>query len=144
MLSLSSLEPAFLHCEEHPILSMLPLRFLYLAKVRLSLTLILSHLTILVIWTDGSVPFAFGKDGFGVLANYSLCGTEITLSFSAGPLRSSFSAEACVSLHALCWSRQHQQVCHFSLTFALCSPPFSVFPFTSISLAGTIFSLLFY
>ena len=27
---------------------------------------------------------------------------------------SSFSAEACAILHALCWSRQHQQVCHFS------------------------------
>ena len=25
-----------------------------------------------------------------------------------------FSAEACAILHALCWSRQHQQVCHFS------------------------------
>ena len=68
----------------------------------------------LVLWTDGSVPFPFGKDGSGVLANCSLCGTEATLSFSAGPVCSSFSAEACAILHALCWSRQHQQVCHFS------------------------------
>ena len=37
-----------------------------------------------------------------------------TLSFSASPVCSSFSAEACAILHALCWSRQHQQVCHFS------------------------------
>ena len=44
----------------------------------------------------------------------SLCGTEATLSFSAGSVCLSFSAEACVILHALCWSRQHQQVCHFS------------------------------
>ena len=44
----------------------------------------------------------------------SLCGTEATLFFSAGPVCSSFSAEACAILHALCWSRQHQQVCHFS------------------------------
>ena len=44
----------------------------------------------------------------------SLCGTEATLSFSAGPVCSSFSAEACAILHTLCWSRQHQQVCHFS------------------------------
>ena len=44
----------------------------------------------------------------------SLCGTEATVSFSAGPVCSSFSAEACAILHALCWSRQHQQVCHFS------------------------------
>ena len=50
----------------------------------------------------------------GVLANCSLCGTEATLSFSAGPVCSSFSAEACAILHALCWSRQHHKVCHFS------------------------------
>ena len=68
----------------------------------------------LVLWTDGSVPFPFGKGGSGVLANCSLCGTEATLSFSAGPVCSSFSAEACAILHALCWSRQHQQICHFS------------------------------
>ena len=68
----------------------------------------------LVLWTDGSVPFPFGKGGSGVLANCSLCGTEATLSFSAGPVCSSFSAEACAILHALCWSRQHHKVCPFS------------------------------
>ena len=61
----------------------------------------------MVLWTGGSVPFPFGKGGSGVLANCSLCGTEATLSFSAGPVCSSFSAEACAILHALCWSRQH-------------------------------------
>ena len=71
----------------------------------------------LVLWTDGSVPFPFGKGGSGVLANCFLCGTEATLSFSAGPVYSSFSAEACAILHALCWSRQHQQVYHFSSLF---------------------------
>ena len=60
----------------------------------------------LVLWTDGSVPFPFGNGDSGVLANCSLCGTETTLSFSAGPVCSSFSAEACAILHALCWSRQ--------------------------------------
>ena len=34
--------------------------------------------------------------------------------FSAGPVCSSFSAETCAILHALCWSRQHHKVCHFS------------------------------
>ena len=68
----------------------------------------------LVLWTDGSVPFSFGKSGSGVLANCSLCSTEATLSFPADPVCSSFSTEACAILHALCWSRQHQQVCHFS------------------------------
>ena len=30
----------------------------------------------LILWTDGSVPFPFGKGGSGVLANCSLCGTN--------------------------------------------------------------------
>ena len=104
----------------------------------------------LVIWTDGSVPFSFGKGGSGVLANCSLCGTEITAFFR----QASFSAEACAILQALCWSWQYQQVCHFfsSLTLSLSSPPCprhpvlsSVFLFNSISLAdlaGSVFSLL--
>ena len=104
----------------------------------------------LVLWTDGSVPFPFGKGGSGVLANCSLCGTKATLSFSAGPVSSSFSAEAGAILHALCWSRQHQQVCHFS--FLLLSDSRSVltalsFPLISNSvadLAGTVFSLLLF
>ena len=68
----------------------------------------------LVLWTKGSVPFPFGKGGSRVLANCSLCGTEATLSFSAGSVCSSFLAEACAILHALSWSPQHQQACHFS------------------------------
>ena len=71
----------------------------------------------LVLWTDSSVPFPFGKGSSGVLDNCSLDGTEATLSFLVGPVCSSFSAEACAILHAFCWSQQHQQVCHFS------SPP---------------------
>ena len=68
----------------------------------------------LVLWTDGFVPFRFGKGGFVVLGNCFLCGTEATLSFSAGPVYSSFSAKTCAILKALSWSRQHQQVCHLS------------------------------
>ena len=104
----------------------------------------------LVLWTDGSVPFPFGKGGSGVLANCSLCGTEATFSFSAGPVCSSFSTEACAILHALCWSRQHHKACHFS-SFLLLSDSHSVLSsiFSLISnsvadLAGTVFSLLFY
>ena len=68
----------------------------------------------LVFWTEGSVPFPFYKGSSGVLVNGSLCGTETTLSFSpASTVSSSFSAEACAILQALCWSRQHQQVGHF-------------------------------
>ena len=80
--------------------------------MRLSTTLTLPPHD-LVLWTDGSVPFRFGKGSSGVFASCSFCGTEAYLSFSAGPVWSSFSAEACAILHALCWSREHQQVCHF-------------------------------
>ena len=104
----------------------------------------------LVLWTDGSVPFPFGMGGSGVLANCSLGGTEATLSFSAGPVCSSFSAEACAILHALCWYRQHQQVCHFSSLLLLSdsrSVLSSIFPLISnfvADLAGTVFSLLLF
>ena len=87
----------------------------------------------LILWADGCVPFPFGKGGSSILANCSICGTEATLSFSAGPVCSSFSAEACAILLALCWSQQHQQVCHFSSLLLLsdsCSVPSSIFPFT--------------
>ena len=80
---------------------------LFLRSPSLSLTLTLSNLTI---WCSGP----FGKYGSGVLAIGSLCSTEATLSFSAGPVCSSFSTEACGILQALSLSRQHQQVCHFS------------------------------
>ena len=73
----------------------------------------------LVLWTDCSVSFSFGKGGSGVLANCFLCGTEATLSFSTGQVCSSFSSESCAILHALCWSRQHQKVCHFFSLFLL-------------------------
>ena len=104
----------------------------------------------LVLWTDGSVPFPFGKGGSGVLANCSLCGTEATLSVSAGPVCSSFSAEACAIVYALCWSRQHQQIYRFSSFFLLsdfCSVLSYIFCLTSITLsdlAGTVFSLLLF
>ena len=70
----------------------------------------------LVLWTDGSVPYPFGKGGSGILASCSLCDTEATLSFSAGSVCSNFFAEACAILHALCWSRKHEQVCLFLLS----------------------------
>ena len=107
-LSLSSLESTFFHCGVHPFflcsrsnppLSRQDAAFAHLDSL-------LPH--DLVFWTDGSFPF--GKGGSGLLANCSLCGTEATLSFSAGPVCSSFSAKVCAILHALCRSRQHQQV----------------------------------
>ena len=54
----------------------------------------------LVLWTNDSVPFRFEKGGSGVLANCFLCGHSFL--FSANPVCSSFSAEACAILQALC------------------------------------------
>ena len=69
----------------------------------------------LVLWTES-------KGGSGARANCTLCGTKATVFFLAGPVCSSFFAEAGVILQALRWSRQHQQVCRYvfsSLTLAL-------------------------
>ena len=74
----------------------------------------------LVLWTDGSVPFAFAKGGSGVLANCSLCGIEATLPFLAGPVCLSFSAEACAILHALCRSLQYYVVSIYFVDFNSC------------------------
>ena len=99
----------------------------------------------LVLWTNGSVPFPFGKGGFGVLAYCSLCDTEATLSFSEGSVCSNFSVEICAILHALCLSRQHQQVYHFSSLLSDSRSVYSsIFPCTSNSLAGTVFFLLLF
>ena len=78
----------------------------------------------LVLWTDGSVSYSFRKSCFGALANCSLCDTEATLSFSAGPVCSSFCAEACPILQAAT------------------SLPFLLSDFCSI--LATQFSLLFF
>ena len=100
-----------------------------------------------------STPFGtppFSTKLFPLASLLAYCSTETTLSFSAGPVCSSFSTKAYAILQALGWSRQRQQVCHFSsfLLSSLCSRHpvfFSVFLFTSISLedlAETVFSLL--
>ena len=84
-------------------------------QVRLSPTLTLSPL---MIWCFGQTAlflFLLARAVSAFLPTaLSLCGTEATLSFSAGPVCSNFSAQACAILHALCWSRQHHKVCHFS------------------------------
>ena len=65
----------------------------------------------LLLLTDGFVSFSFGKSSTGVKPTAL---SVATISFSTDPVCSSFSAEACTILEALFWSRQHQQVCHFS------------------------------
>ena len=67
----------------------------------------------LVIYTNGSVLFLFGKEGSSILTNRSLCGAEAILSYSAAPECSSFSVKYCAILLAFRWTRQHQQDCQF-------------------------------
>ena len=65
---------------------------LSLSKVRLWLTLTLPFLTI---WCYGQTAlFLLAKTALAYLAT-ALCGSEVALSFSASPVCSSFSAEAC-------------------------------------------------
>ena len=91
-------------------------------------------------WTDGSVSSPFGKRSSSALANCSLCSTKATLSLSAGPVCSSFSAKTCAILQVVCFS----SLLLLSDSRSVLTIPSSIFPFTSNSLAGTVFSTLFY
>ena len=92
-----------------------------------------------MLWSNGSVPSFFGKDGSCVLANCFLYGTEATLSFSAGPVCQSFSAKACVVLLALLVSAAPTSLplLFFSSRHLVLS---SIFPLTSMSVATSVFS----
>ena len=89
-------------------LALIPLTF---AKVRLSPT---STLSPLMTWYSGHTALFLFLLAGAAPAFLPTALSVATLSFSAGPVCSSFSAEACAILHALCWSRQHHTVCHFS------------------------------
>ena len=106
-----------------------------LVKVRLSLTLTLSHLTIW--YLDRRLcSFSFWQRRLWRTCQL-LSGTEAILSFSAGPACSSFSAETCAILQALCWSRKHHKsATSLHLPSESRSVLFSIFPFTAISLVG--------
>ena len=72
-----------------------------------------------MLWSDGSVPFPFGKTAPAYLPTALSVALRPLLPFQQAQYCSSFSAEACAILHALCWSWQHHQVCHFSSFFLL-------------------------
>ena len=61
--------------------------------------------------TDGSVPSLFGPGGAGVVC--SKCNTSNSLSFSAGPIASSFTAETFALKQGLAWCTSHLMTCKF-------------------------------
>ena len=66
-----------------------------------------------MIWCFGQTALFLFLLAKATLAYLPIALSVAILSFWAGPVCSNFSAEACAILHALCWSWQHQQVCHF-------------------------------
>ena len=66
------------------------------------------------IWTDGSVPTNFGPGGAGIYALCTKCSSTISLSYSSGPVSSSFTAEISALRHGLEWCKLHHTTCHFS------------------------------
>ena len=68
----------------------------------------------LTIWTDGSVPRAFGPGGSGIFIECSSCQSSFSLSFSAGAVCSSFVSEVVAIHHALSWTLSHLSSCSFS------------------------------
>ena len=64
-------------------------------------------------WTQS---FLFDRRASVVYQNHKSRSFRVRRGVPQGSVQvcSSFFAEACVILHALCWSRQHYRVCHFS------------------------------
>ena len=63
------------------------------------------------VWTDGFVLFLFGPGGAGVTC--SKCHTSNSLSFSTGPIASSFTAETFALKQGLDWCSNHLFTCKF-------------------------------
>ena len=65
------------------------------------------------VWTDGSVPSLFSPGGAGVYVICSKCNTSCSLSFSSGPIASSFTAEILALKQGLDWCTSHLMTCKF-------------------------------
>ena len=72
---------------------------------------------LLTMWCSGQTALFFSLLAKTALA-YLPTALSVTLrphfSFQQAQVCSSISAKVYAILHAFCWSRQHQQVCHFS------------------------------
>ena len=65
------------------------------------------------VWTDGSLPSLFGPSSAGVYVTCSKCNTSKSLSFSSGPIASSFKAETFGLKQGLVWCTSHLMICKF-------------------------------
>ena len=65
------------------------------------------------VWADGSVPSLFGPGGAGVNVTCSKCNTSNFLSFSTGPIASSFAAETFARKQGLDWCTRDFTTCKF-------------------------------
>ena len=63
------------------------------------------------VWTDGSVPSFFGPGGDGVYVTCSKCNTCYSMSFSTGPIASSFTAKTFALKQGLYWCTRHFITC---------------------------------
>ena len=71
------------------------------------------------VWADGSVPSLFGPGGAGVHATCSRCSASHSLSFSSGPVASSFTAETFALRQGLAWCAGHLVTCGFQAVLFL-------------------------
>ena len=70
------------------------------------------------VWTDGSVPSLFGPGGAGVYITCSKCNIFNSLSFSTGPIASSFTAETFALKQGLDWCISHLMTSNSSQSFS--------------------------
>jgi len=70
-------------------------------------------------WTDGSFPSPLGTGGASIHTVCGRCSSSSSLSYSAGPVSSSFSAESSVLVRGLEWCHSHLKTCHFQSDFFL-------------------------
>ena len=72
-----------------------------------------SPLSDIQVWTDGSVSSLFGPGGAGVYVTCCQCNTSNSLSFSPGPISSSFTAETFALKQGLDWCTSQLMTCKF-------------------------------
>ena len=65
------------------------------------------------VWTNGYILSLFGLGGAGVYVTCSKCNASYFLSFSTGPIASSFKAETFVLKQGLDWCTSHLMICKF-------------------------------